>query len=204
MKLKTTIIASILLFLLILGVFVLFNNKNLAIRRMCKYVQKQYPEATLQDIYKTCYQDCFGSAHLSRDTAAVRHYLHQELESVQNEDLSAIPKHEPTGYRHRFTRINLSCVIDEELTEEELLKLFLEAAAPGNALELDWAKEWGRIEKIALKVNPDWADPDLQAYLRESARTKQAVMHSEPFRQAYHPHYRIIKKQAWKTTCSTS
>lgn len=169
------------------------NPTDKAIRQMCIDLHKQYPQANLQDIYKTCYQDCFGSAHLMSDTAAARYYLHQELESIRNVDLSAMPKEEFTGYRHRFTRINLACVLNSELTEEELFTKFIQAAAPANALELNWVEEWKRIEQIALQVNPNWADPKLQAFLRESAQANQTVMHSEPFRQAYHPHYRIVK-----------
>ncbi len=183
------ILTTIMLGLLIISC----NGTDKAIRQMCTDMHQQYPQATLQDIYKSCYQDCFGSAHLMKDTAAARFYLHQELESVRGMDLSAMPQKETTGYRHRFTRVNLSCVLNGELTEEELLSLFKEAAASGNALELDWPKEWERIEKIALKVNPEWADPELQEFLRKSAQAHQTVMHSEPFRNAYHPHYRIIK-----------
>ena len=64
------------------------NNDQKAIRQMCKDIHAQYPKATLQDVYKTCYQDYFGAEHLVRDTASARFYLHQELEEWRNSDMS--------------------------------------------------------------------------------------------------------------------
>ena len=177
--------------------FVLFlttcDNEDKAIRTMCEDIHNQYPLATLQDVYKTCYQDYFGAEHLVSDTASALQYLQKELDECCNTDMSLMPKQEPTGFRHRFTRINLSCVVDNELTERQLLTMFLEAANKDNAFSEAWNDEWARIESIALKVCPTWADHELQAELQEAARNKQAVRHSEAFRKAYNPHYRIVK-----------
>lgn len=172
------------------------HTDDKTIRQMCESLHRQYPEATLQDVYKTCYQDYFGAEHLVSDTASARLYLNKELEECRDTDMSLMPKREPTGFRHRFTRINLSCVVDGELTEKQLLDMFLEAAGKDNAFGDDWVGEWEKIENIALKTNHLWADPKLQADLREAAQNKRAVRHSEAFRNTYHPHYRIVKVSA--------
>ena len=104
-----------------------------------------------------------------------------------------MPKREPTGFRHRFVRINFSNIVEGELTEEQLVMMFIGAAGKDNAFSDDWASEWQQIEKIALKVNPDWADAELQAELMEAAANKYAVRHSEEFRNNYNPHYRIVR-----------
>lgn len=169
------------------------NNDQKAIRQMCKDIHAQYPKATLQDVYKTCYQDYFGAEHLVRDTASARFYLHQELEEWRNSDMSLMPERELTGFRHRFTRVNLACVVNGELSEDQLLALFLEAASKENAFGDNWAEEWKTIEQIALEVCPDWANPELQSELQEAAQTRHAVRHSDAFRDAYNPHYRIVR-----------
>ncbi len=171
-----------------------FNQDARAIRSLCEELHAQYPLATLQDVYKTCYQDYFGAEHLMTDTAAARLYLHRELEECRDTDMSFMPKQEPTGFRHRFVRVNLSCVIDGDLTEEQLLDRFIGAAGKDNAYGQDWAKEWEAIVKIALQVCPSWSDPELQSDLQKAAQNKQAVRHSEAFRNAYNPHYRIVRK----------
>lgn len=169
------------------------KNEDKAIRAMCMAIHEDYPLATLQDVYKTCYQDFFGAEHLMNDTAAARKYIHYELEQCRDSDLNAMPKREPTGFRHRFVRINFSCLIDGELTEEQLLTMFIDAAGKDNAYSDDWLSEWYKIEKIALEVNPAWADGSLQSELRDAAYGKYAVRHSEAFRNNYNPHYRIVK-----------
>ena len=169
------------------------KNEDKAIRAMCMAIHEDYPFATLQDVYKTCYQDFFGAEHLMNDTAAARKYIHYELEQCRDSDLNAMPKREPTGFRHRFVRINFSCLIDGELTEEQLLTMFIDAAGKDNAYSDDWLSEWYKIEKIALEVNPAWADGSLQSELRDAAYGKYAVRHSEAFRNNYNPHYRIVK-----------
>ena len=171
------------------------NNENKAIRQMCEEIHAQYPLATLQDVYKTCYQDYFGAEHLMSDTAAARQYLLMELEECRNTDMSLMPKRESTGFRHRFTRINLACIVDGELTEKQLLDLFFEAASKDNAFGDTWAEEWQKIERIALQICPDWANEPLQAELRLAAEGNQAVRHSEAFRNTYNPHYRIVRKE---------
>ena len=170
------------------------DNEDKAIRQMCVEIHEQYPVATLQDVYKTCYQDYFGAEHLMSDTAAARKYLLMELEECRDTDMSLMPKREPTGFRHRFTRVNLASVVEGELTEAQLLAKFFEAASKDNAFGDSWAEEWQKIENIALQVCPDWEDEQLQAELRLAAKGKHAVRHSETFRNTYNPHYRIVRR----------
>ena len=163
-----------------------------AVRTLCTYMLSTYPQATLQDLYKTCYQDFFGAEHLMQDTAAASKYLHYELEQMTNDEV-VMPMCEPTGFRHRFKRINLALVRRGEMSEEKLLQLFIEAAGKENSLHDNWSDEWAQIETIALQVHPTWQNEELQAVLHEAAANNQAVRHSESFRNTYKPHYRIIR-----------
>jgi len=165
-----------------------------SVRMLCEYMVGTYPKATLQDLYKTCYQDFFGAEHIMQDTAAARTYLRHELDELRHEDVneSGMPMREPTGFRHRYERINLVTVLTGGMSEESLWRLFTAAAGKDNALHTHWADEWAQIEAIALQVHPAWQDSELQALLRQAAANKQAVHHSPAFRNAYKPHYRII------------
>ena len=166
-----------------------------SVRELCEYMVSTYPQATLQDVYKTCYQDFFGAEHLMQDTAAARAYLHYELNELRSERVNELgmPMREPTGFRHRFERINLAMVLNGEMSEETLLQLFIDAAGKDNALHEHWADEWAEIEAIALQVQPAWQNEELQALLRQAAAGNHAVHHSEAFRNTYKPHYRIIR-----------
>ena len=163
-----------------------------SVRALCEYMVRTYPQSTLQDLYKTCYQDFFGAEHMIRDTASVRRYLHFEIEHCAAEDMSLMPVNEPTGFRHRFVRINLRLVLDGQMTEDELFEAFLHAANTSTPAHADWYAEWCQIEQIALQIYPEWQNEELQAALRQAASDNQAVHHSDAFREAYHPHYRIV------------
>ena len=169
------------------------NDEN-AIRTMCMEIAEHYPQATLQDVYKTCFQDFFGAEHLLKDTAMAHNYFFSEIKADKDENLSAMPDYEPTGFRHRFTRVNLSLIHAGQLSESELFSRFVDAAGTNNAFSDNWSEEWQRIEKIALEVHPAWTDTILQAALQLAASTASPVRHSEAFRNAYHPHYRIVRK----------
>jgi len=164
-----------------------------AVRALCEEMVRTYSQATLQDIYKTCYQDFFGAEHMINDTVTARAYLRYELEQCASENLRCMPFVEPTGFRHRFVRVNLQQVIDGHMSEDELFKAFLDAANNSEPMHSDWEKEWEQIESIALQVHPQWKNEELQMLLRHAAKNEQAVHHSEAYRNAYHPHYRIIK-----------
>jgi len=170
-----------------------------AVRQMCTEICTRYPAATLQDVYKTCYQDYFGAEHMILDTVAARNYLRYELESCKGQDLSALPLREPTGFRHRYVRVSLTNVLDGTMTEEELWRLFVdgkerhEDTRRRTGRDARWLSEWKRIERIALRVNPQWCDKELQRQLQEAARQKAAVHHSDSYRTTYKPHYRIIR-----------
>lgn len=166
-----------------------------SIRIMCTELLQQYPQATLQDVYKSCYQDFFGAEHLIADTAMARRYLSDELAECAEQDLAAMPAYEPTGFRGRCVRINLSQVLNGNLSESELFRLFLLSAHAVNAYSNQWADEWQQIENIALAVQPLWADATLQEQLTYAAQHNAPVRHSAVFRQAYNPHYRIVSSE---------
>lgn len=171
------------------------NIPTAEVRTMCEQIVELYPAATLQDVYKTCYQDFFGPNHLMMDTAAARQYLDYELSELTDVkvDELVMPMREPTGFRHRFERINLALVLNGTMSEQALLQSFIEAAGTDNALHDRWAEEWAAIETIALEVQPEWQDEELQNALREAATNNRAIRHSETFRNTYKPHYRLVR-----------
>ena len=165
-----------------------------AVRELCEYMVNVYPEATLQDIYKTCYQDFFGPGHLVTDSASALNYIHSEVEEIKASEQEHIhqAKDEPTGFRHRFVRVDLHRIVRGEMSEDELLNRFIAAANTAKPVHDDWAGEWAQIETIALQVHPQWQNEEVQTALREAAQLNRAVRHSDAFREAYHPHYRIV------------
>ena len=59
------------------------SGVHTAVERM----MADYPASTLQDIYKSFFQDRFGPGHIVADTAQAVAYLRHELGSVENLDV---------------------------------------------------------------------------------------------------------------------
>ena len=153
-----------------------------------------YPESTLQDIYKTFYQDRFGSGHMIADTASAQDYLKWEtaeaaLDTIPN------PYYEPTGAQGRYVRVYLRCVNEQLISEEDLFDAFLRSAKPAVSTTDSWEEEWNNLLET---LGPEKvAHLDRDSVLEElalAAATDHAVRHSNAYRKAYHPHYRIVER----------
>ena len=177
--------------------FCLFGQSfdTLSIRAAIEHQLTAYPESTLQDIYKSFYQDRFGPGHMNSDTASARNYLMRELSEMS--EASAV-YYEPTGNEGRFVRVYLSAVADGLITTDQLLDAFVRSANMVKELETDWEAEWkavvGTITKYGIQVQ-GFEDASL---LDEASRDRQAVHHSRAYNAAYHPHYRIVERSIFE------
>lgn len=155
-----------------------------------------YPEARLQDIYKSFYQDHFGPGHLITDTAMARHYLYSEL---SGNDLSYPVYYEPTGREGRFVRVFLSAVADSLVSAEELLDAFIRSANEFKEPQTEWVTEWKEVVRAIRENNisvEGFAEDE--PTLTEAAQNNQAMHHSRAYNAAYHPHYRIVRRDIFE------
>ena len=94
------------------------DSHSLAIHEAIERQMATYPESTLQDVYKSFYQDHFGPGHMITDTASARQYLLKEL---SENDVASTVRFEPTGSEGRFVRVYLSAIADSLITADQLL-----------------------------------------------------------------------------------
>jgi hypothetical protein len=178
--------------------FGLFGQQfdTLSIRAAIEHQMTVYPKSTLQDIYKSFYQDRFGPGHMITDTASVRQYLLYELS--ENEVASKV-YYEPTGSDGRYVRGYLSAVADSLITVEQLLDAFVRSANTDKGADVDWEAEWNCIVGVITKhgIILNGFDKDV-AMLNEASRNRQAVHHSRTYNEAYHPHYRIVERSIFE------
>lgn len=174
--------------------FGLFGQQfdTLSIRAAIERQMVAYPKSTLQDIYKSFYQDRFGPGHMMTDTASARSYLMRELSEMTN--TSAV-YYEPTGSEGHYVRVYLSAVADSLITAEQLLDAFVRSANMNKAENNHWEAEWNCIVDVITKHGIVLNDFDKDvAMLSEASRNCQAVHHSRAYNEAYHPHYRIVER----------
>jgi len=151
-----------------------------------------YPESTLQDIYKSFYQEHFGPGHIISDTASARRYLMRELSEMGK---TQSPYFEPTGSQGDYIRVCLSAIADSLITAEQLLDAFVRSANSRQEPTVSWMEKWEAIVSIiqANKIELEGFETDLPL-LTEAARNSQAVHHSRRYNETYHPHYRIVER----------
>jgi hypothetical protein len=153
-----------------------------------------YPESTLQDVYKSFYQEHFGPGHIINDTASARRYLMRELSEMGK---TQSPYFEPTGSQGDYIRVYLSAVADSLITAEQLLDAFVRSANSRQEPTINWLEQWEAIVSIIQvnknKIELEDFETDLPL-LTEAARNNQAVHHSRRYNEAYHPHYRIVER----------
>ena len=185
---------KLLLILALACSFGLFGQSidTIAVRSAIERQLVTYPGSTLQDIYKSFYQEHFGPGHIISDTASVRRYLMKEL-SEMGEIQS--PYFEPTGCQDDYVRVYLSAVADSRITAEQLLDAFVRSANSRQEPAVSWLEKWEAIVSIiqANKMEIEGFETDLPL-LTEAARNNQAVHHSRRYNEAYHPHYRIVER----------
>ena len=158
---------------------------------------QEFPQSHLQDIYKSFYQSCFGAEHLITDTASVRAYLREEIATAAT-DTVVNPYYEPTGANGHFVRVYLRCVTENYITEKQLSDAFLRSARPLQRTEA-WHRLWqDEIVPAARKAGLVFSQEELDE-LTSASRQDGAVRHSDGYRNAYHPHYRIVERRIFET-----
>jgi len=141
----------------------------------------RYPLMQPQDFGKLAYQSEFGPAHFVTDEAAVIRFLLDEWQTVSAADIPCNP--EPIG--GGYCRFHLTADTDPAVAAPVLAKLFMQSAA-GHAGTPDGLD--ARLE-ILRTLPVEGMDTWLQTY---RGRGCPPVRHSETFRNAYHPHYRVV------------
>ena len=167
------------------------NTENKRIEQAVNNLIGKYPEATLQDVYKSFYQERFGPGHMIPNVENARNYLMSEMEQA-SENSGAY--YEPTGSEGKYIRVYLNAVADGKISAEQLLDAFVESANNVEPRSDKWADQWTNIVKvIEEKQLPVKMDDELKQWLKECSEQEEAVHHSEAYNQVYRPHYRIVE-----------
>ena len=149
----------------------------------------RYPQMTPQDAVKLLYQSAFGPGHLIRDEGYARSRLAEELAQT---DPCDGPLLEAIG--GGYARLHLGAAKAQGLSEDAVYTAFAQAAAapcPGKE-----AFEGGisLVEALTAAGEAPFSAGELADYLTAyRAEGCPMVSHSEAYRAAYRPAYRVVK-----------
>lgn len=148
---------------------------------------KAYPQMEPTDAVKLIYQNEFGGGHLIRDVQAVREYLRREYAATAHD--TAMPRFEPIG--NGLARVHLAALNAEEL--DALAEAFIRSAGNHRGSLPGFLKKLETLEELTAAGAFGFGTEELQAYLAEYAGAGYPmVSHSEAYRTAYRPAYRVV------------
>ncbi len=158
-----------------------------------------YPESTLQDIYKSFFQDEFGPGHLIEDAGRARKYFDFELQEMKSQGRHEA---EPCGSGRNFMRVPMDLVKDSLIPAGDFFQAFMESSQYFKLPELaSWEIKWkgimAQISKMDLQI-PD-LERDRDLILQLIADGNYVMHHSDRYRNAYDPHYRIMSREQWES-----
>ena len=161
---------------------------------------QNYPKSRLLDIYKSCFQNYMGAEHLVSDRQMVTAYLDEELNTTSLDDLMPW-YYEPCGIEGNYVRVSLRTVKEGIIQENLLLDAFIRSANNKERPSVDsWREQWhkiiGTIEQMNLNL-PSYSE-DKQFIDSILSAGKYAISHSPEYREAYHPHYRIVERNIFE------
>ena len=169
------------------------NKDTVKIKNAVTIQMSLYPESTLQDLYKVFFQAEFGPEHIIADTASAGRYLASELMIPDKSDIM----YEPIGVDSAFFRVHLCAVQSGKISRNQLFDAFILGARKVETDEIAaWAEKWHKIESVIASMNLQLTDYEADRATIDSLLNagQYALHHSQQFRDAYDPHYRIVRK----------
>ena len=163
-------------------------NDPSAIRAFLRAHCARYPLLSIQDVCKALYQSAFGCEHLIADPSAAAEFI--RTEAAESADCAAEPVEPLCG---DYCRVHLSA-LKTGLTAETLARLF---ACSARHEELGRETLEGMLHVLLEMAGAG----ELPFSARETAKSIEKwrvdgfppLRHSETFRSAYAPAYRVLR-----------
>lgn len=147
----------------------------------------QYPLMEPADAVKLIYQNEFGCGHMITDPSTCLSNLRQEYREAKKAPTAL--RWEPIG--NGFVRIYLSSLTETEL--EALGQAFLHTGATHHGSRAQFLQKLEVLRALTAQGQLPFDLSALDAYLTAYARSGYpAVSHSDAYRNAYHPAYRVV------------
>lgn len=145
------------------------------------FQDKQYDS---RDVYKTLYQRTYGPAHILRDIETSKRYLEDELNRIKAEE--EVEMLETISADGSVARLNLQRAKYEGMDSDRIMKIVVRSAGIF-PVKNDFLSVWNDMLK--------WMEEDEHTHqLTHLAKSDDPppVHHSERYRKAHKPHYRVV------------
>ena len=165
------------------------KNPILELETVLKTHAARYPLMQPTDAVKLIYQNEFGGGHMIANEQACLDYLRKEYERVTKD--SQMEPYENIG--NGIDRVKLAALKEEHL--EQLGRAFIRSAATHTGSLERFLQKLEVLRQITKQGCFSFDIAELEKYLIEYAKANYpAVSHSEVYRNAYRPAYRVVLK----------
>ena len=155
----------------------------------------RYPELEVRDVYKLLYQGAMGQEHLMNDAPRFEQRLTEEFESVSGNDNAPLWENlRPDG---EIVRLNLAPYKIRNGNPGTLYTLCLWTASSFKGNSEDLKMSWETFNKLCNEGRLRKFDPEELSKLNEwlERHDYPPIHHSDRYRQAYQPAYRLIRRE---------
>lgn len=152
------------------------------------------PLAQPQDFVKRLYQSELGGGHMISDEQACMTYLQQEVSGLSEKQLQEDIFEPMEG---DFCLMNLSAV--KAVSVELIGRIFIESAKEVAPDAMERFQQKLSVLQALCEERPEhfaFSPADLAAYVQSFSESGMPLLrHSEAYRQAYHPAYRVVRRE---------
>lgn len=151
----------------------------------------RYPEMRPQDAVKLIYQNEFGGGHLITEPAHALARLRAEYAAVEHDPDAPVLEDIGNG----LTRVMLAGLEPDLYPLERLNGDFVRSARLHTGSRESFLQKLALLRDLTAQGALPFSSAALTAYLRDyTAAGCPAVSHSESYRAAYHPAYRVLRR----------
>lgn len=148
---------------------------------------QQYPKMRPADAVKLIYQNEFGGEHMITDEDATLEYLKKEMSGIRPDPRAAFT---PIG-NHR-SRLELASQTAFALGPELINRMFVFSAHRGGSME-SFTEKLERLRTAVDEGSFGFSPLDYDLFLEKYVASGcPALHHSETYREAYLPSYRVV------------
>lgn len=144
----------------------------------------RYPKMQPQDYGKLAYQSEFGAEHMIADEQSAAAYILSEWQSAKTGTVPCNP--EPVG--NGLCRFHMTAGDFSPDSAAELARLFIQSAREHTGTREGLDARFKALQRLPIDGMEQW----LSAWCEQGC---PPVHHSEVFRAAYRPHYRILREE---------
>jgi hypothetical protein len=158
------------------------------------------PRLQVQDLYKLIYQAVRGSEHAVHDPTEVRRQLETELRNMAAGPEE--PEVEVLSAEGEIVRVNLRPYLAGGGDVDSLAEAFITTAQRYRQEEGRLRRYWEYAERMSRAGTLPLPPEELEGFYAAMERAGfPAVHHSDEYRAAYRPAYRVV---AWAFLCRTT